>query len=57
MIIRHGQRSKVHDISLSVIGQLIMITNEGNSTTTSRYPILTDFVNLKKSYDSASFSI
>ena len=47
MIFRHGQRSKVRDISFSVIGQLIMITNEGNSTATSRYPILTDFVNLK----------
>ena len=47
MIIRHGQRLKVRDISLSVIGQPIMITNDGNSTTTSRYPILTDFVNLK----------
>ena len=48
MIIRHGQSLKVRDISLSVIGQLIMITNDGNSTATSRYPILTDFVNLKK---------
>ena len=47
MIFRHGQRSKVRDISFSVTGQLIMITNEGNSTATSRYPILTDFVNLK----------
>ena len=47
MIIRHGQRLKVRDISLSVIGQLIMITNDGNSIATSRCPILTDFVSEK----------